>query len=309
MNSQMNLQQVVRATVVIIGEKFSVLWDIKWKLKIHFHLPFFVKLFESFFGWTIYRYPPNRFGTPQSQHNDYPGFGYPPQGGFGGPYSQFGPGGFPGSQHYPANGASGYPGQFPVHGGSNDGVADIFLHFLQKFIPGPLGYPQQNNLANGLLVGPGGPTGIIGRPGFSPYQGAGGYPGGGYSQHPGSGYSQHPGSGYSQHPGYPPRQPFGFEGQHNSLGGGQFNPAFGGGPGGFGQGINPYGGSINPYNQQFGGNPYGPYYDSQGKNSAVKKVEKSAKSNWLFIEFSAMIVILLLYIFKTFSSSVKVLYV
>jgi hypothetical protein len=142
------------------------------------------------------------------------------------------------------------------------------LHFLQKFIPGPLGYPQQNNLANGLLVGPGGPTGIIGRPGFSPYQGGagGGYPGGGFS-----------------HPGYPPRQPFGFEGQHNGIGGGQFNPAFAGGGGGFGQGINPYGGGlgggINPYNQQFGGNPYGPYYDSQGKNSAVKKIEKSAKSN------------------------------
>ncbi|CAH1729686.1 unnamed protein product [Chironomus riparius] len=204
------------------------------------------------------RYQPNRFGTPQSQANDYPGFGYPQQGSFGvGPYSQFGPGGFPGAQHYPVGGASGYPGQFPIHGGN------------------PLGYPQQNNLANGLLVGPGGPTGIIGRPGFSPYQG-GGYPG------VGGGYPQQ--GGYSGHPGYPPRQPFGFEGQHNSLGaqhngfgGGQFNPAFAG-SGGFGGG-NPYGGGINPYNQQFGSSPYGPYYDSQGKNSAVKKVEKSAKSN------------------------------
>lgn len=164
---------------------------------------------------------------------------------------------------------------------------------LQKFIPDPLGYPQHNNLANGLLVGPGGPTGIIGRPGFSPYQG-GGYPGGSY---PGGGYLG--GGGGLTHPGYPPRQPFGFEGQHNSLGGGQFNPAFAGGAGGFGGGINPYSGGINPYNQQqFGGNPYGPYYDSQGKNSAVKKVEKSAKSNWwllsgnwLLIEFSDLIVI------------------
>lgn len=116
-----------------------------------------------------------------------------------------------------------------------------------------------------MLVGPGGPTGILGRP-RNPYY-PGGYPGG-------VGYPHFGGPQYG-----------GFEGQHNGLGGGfgggSFNPAFsgggGGGGGGFGPHIDPY---QNSYNQQFGGGPYGPYgpyYDDQGKNSAVKnKVEKKS---------------------------------
>lgn len=190
------------------------------------------------------RYPPlnfpNRFGSPTSQQNDFSPFGYQQHGGAGGAYPQFGPGGYPGGQHYPIGGnVAGYPGQFPIHGGN------------------PHGYPQHNNLANGLLVGPGGPTGIIGRPRYPHFQG--GYPGG-----PG-GYP-HFGGGY-------PQQPYGFEGQHNGLGNGLFNPALGGGYGG----IDPYNQQY-PFNPQFGGGPYGPQYDTQGKNSAVKnKVEKSAK--------------------------------
>lgn len=93
-------------------------------------------------------------------------------------------------------------------------------------------------------MGPGGPTGIIGRypNGRYPYylQGLGGLGGGG--------------AGYPPYYGQQPH--FGFEGQHN--------------------GLNPY----SPYNQQFGGGfPFGgPQFDSTSKNSAVKnKVEKSAK--------------------------------
>lgn len=69
-----------------------------------------------------------------------------------------------------------------------------------------------NHPANGILVGPGGPTGIIGRP---------------YGQR----YPQHGFGGF----GYDPQANFGFEGQHNGLGPYQGSP-YGnqfGGAGGF----------------------------------------------------------------------------
>ena len=110
------------------------------------------------------------------------------------------------------------------------------------------GYPQQNhhNPANGILVGPGGPTGVFGRPRYPQHFGGGGF-----------GYPQ-------QFPGYPNQ--FGFDGQHNNIG------------------INPYNQGVfgSPYNQQFaGGNGQfyggGPLFDTQSKNSAVKNIEKSAE--------------------------------
>lgn len=97
------------------------------------------------------------------------------------------------------------------------------------------------------MVGPGGPTGIIGRPRF-PHQGFGNFQG----SYPGQQF------GFGQ-------QQFGFDGQHNGLGPyNQIGPQY---PGAF------PGGAFNP---QFSGGPYqGPQFDSTNKNSAVKKIEKS----------------------------------
>lgn len=81
-----------------------------------------VNLIGSLFmsAWIIHRYPPNRFGSPTSQQNDFSPFGYTPQGP-GGINSQFGPVGFPG-----VNG-QGFPGRFPAHGGSNENCIDYFF--------------------------------------------------------------------------------------------------------------------------------------------------------------------------------------
>lgn len=132
---------------------------------------------------------------------------------------------------------------------------------------------QQYNLANGLLVGPGGPTGVLGRPyGRFPYAGgAGGF--GGYP-------NQQFGGG-----GHFPGQQFGnFEGQHNGIG---FNPAFAGGAGNFNPAFGGGAGFGGPFNQQFGpaqfpgaglGQGQRPFYDSTNQNSAIKnKIEKSVE--------------------------------
>ncbi|CRK91729.1 CLUMA_CG005364, isoform A [Clunio marinus] len=201
------------------------------------------------------RYPsvntPNRFGPQQS--NDFPqpfGYGQQPFPGAGG-FLGGGVGGPFGAQGYP------HPGQF--QGGHH---------------PGGLG----NHISNGILVGPGGPTGIVGRPygkRYPPYYG-GGYPGGGI--------------GYGSHGG------LGFEGHHNGIGGpgigGQFGghqQPFPGGPHGHGGqfgGQQPFiQGPGQGYPGQFGGGPYSPnfggpipfpgqFFDS---TSQTKKVEKSAK--------------------------------
>ncbi|KAG5673411.1 hypothetical protein PVAND_003463 [Polypedilum vanderplanki] len=159
---------------------------------------------------------PNRFGPQAQQHSG----DYPSQFGYQGPYNpQFGLGG----------GFGTYPQQFPGAFGQYPG---------QQF-PGNY-YGGYQNPANGILVGPGGPTGIFGRPRYPHYGGSFGYP-----------------------------QQFGhfgsFDGQHNNIG--PYNPAAAGG-------------FANPYNQQFGGGQFyggGPLYDSQSKNSALKnKIEKSA---------------------------------
>lgn len=106
-------------------------------------------------------------------------------------------------------------------------------------IPGQ-GYPT-NNIANGILVGPGGPTGIIGRP---------------YGNRYGGGFSGSFSGGFGQQA---------FEGQHNALGS-PYGAGFGGSPYG--------GGALNP---QFQGGFPGPLFDPNTKNLQVKKIEKSAK--------------------------------
>lgn len=96
---------------------------------------------------------------------------------------------------------------------------------------------HRSHPANGILVGPGGPTGLIGRP---------------YGQ----GYPQQGFGGF----GFDPKANFGFEGQHNGLGQGPYQGSpYGnqfGGPGGF------QGPLFDPANF---------------KNLQAKKVEKSAK--------------------------------
>ncbi|XP_055627643.1 spidroin-2-like [Toxorhynchites rutilus septentrionalis] len=164
-----------------------------------------------------------------------------------------------------------------------------------QFGAGAPGYTQQGfggsyGAANGVLVGPGGPTGIIGRPykgfnngypgasygpfgnnyggfgnqglpgGLNPYGGiGGGYPN---SAYPGAGY---PGGAY---PGN------GYYGTQNHFGPGQFGPAqFG--PGQFGPapfGPSQFGpGSIGGL---FGGGPFGRQSDQSKQNT--NKIEKRA---------------------------------
>lgn len=129
----------------------------------------------------------------------------------------------------------------------------------------PQGYPGYN-APNGILVGPGGPTGIIGRPPFGGgyYGGQGNYPGAGFGGgFPGAGFGGgFPGAGFGG--GFPGG--VGFDGHNNGIGG------------------SPYGGKpgISPYNPQFG-NGYGPFQrpfldSTSNNNSQDKKVEKSAKS-------------------------------
>jgi hypothetical protein len=120
------------------------------------------------------------------------------------------------------------------------------IHSQQGGYPN-VGFPPHNDLRNGILVGPGGPTGIIGRP----------YGGGGYGIFPGAGL------GHGQ--------------QHYGGGGVGFNGPHGVGfnqPGGFG-GIHPQGGGI--YGGGYGGG--GIYQDSTNKNQNnhqnFKRVEKS----------------------------------
>uniref|UniRef100_A0AAG5DJJ7 Uncharacterized protein n=1 Tax=Anopheles atroparvus TaxID=41427 RepID=A0AAG5DJJ7_ANOAO len=155
---------------------------------------------------------------------------------------QFGPNpyginpGFSGSGAFPFQGGNAlgggyYPGQH-IGGGYGGGLG---------------GYGAGGN---GILVGPGGPTGIIGRP---------------YPRFPYNGPGYHPGG-----TGYP-------------YGGGFGNPAFGGQPGGF---FPPGGYAPGGFFQQqqpfgprpfgaFGGGPqYGPQFDQS--RQATKKVEKRA---------------------------------
>lgn len=105
------------------------------------------------------------------------------------------------------------------------------------------GYPGTNSIANGILVGPGGPTGIIGRP----YGGLNNFnQQGGFGNYPGVGFSLGPQGGH------------GFDGQHNGIG-----PQFGG----------------SPYSPQFGGPGQGfpgPLFEpANNKDLQVKKDIKS----------------------------------
>lgn len=110
---------------------------------------------------------------------------------------------------------------FPIQGNSradtfravNLNCLKFFVIMCLKLFGSSAGLGGQGNPANGILVGPGGPTGIIGRPYY------------------GQGYPQHGFGGF----GYGPQANFGFEGQHNGLGPFQGSP-YGnqfGGPGGF----------------------------------------------------------------------------
>ena len=134
-----------------------------------------------------------------------------------------------------------------------------FNYFSNSTGFGPsAGFPPTNHISNGILVGPGGPTGVIGRP----YGGSFGGYGNQYPQQ----FGGHPGAGYGNGPGFG-----GFDGLNNGIGGGPY-----------GWGGSPYGG-----NNQFDGSPYNqfrgqggfqrPLFDSAQQNSPVKKIEKSAK--------------------------------
>lgn len=95
--------------------------------------------------------------------------------------------------------------------------------------PRPVQNPLQGHPSNGILVGPGGPTGVIGRP--RPYYNNG-FGGNGY------GIGGFPQQGYGLQ-GFP-GQAQGFPGQGLGFGGGLFGQqGFGGGAGGFGAFGNP----------------------------------------------------------------------
>lgn len=122
-------------------------------------------------------------------------------------------------------------------------------------------------------MGPGGPTGIFGRPfGRLPgFQGNQGFIGGNYGGFAGNHYPQ---QGLNQFGagGFPFQG--GFDGGHNGI-----NPQFGNGGGG---GFNPYfqGNSFGGAYPSYGYGGQQPFYDSTSKNGAVgnkKKVEKSAE--------------------------------
>ncbi|XP_058828141.1 uncharacterized protein LOC131688029 isoform X2 [Topomyia yanbarensis] len=158
------------------------------------------------------------------------------------------------------------------------------------------GYGGNFGGANGILVGPEGPTGIIGRPnkGYGGYPG-GGYPTGGfgpYGNNFGGGFGNHggfgnqggfgrPGGYYPQAGGYPGG---GYYGGQGSYGPGQFGAGqFGGGHFGTGQfgpgqfGPSQFGsGPVGGLGQigGFGGGPFGPQFD-QAKQS-TKKIEKKS---------------------------------
>ncbi|XP_062715207.1 spidroin-2-like [Aedes albopictus] len=200
-------------------------------------------------------------------------------------------------------------GQFPLNPyGGNPGFGGANPYF------GGGGFPQQGGFGgagygggNGILVGPEGPTGIIGRP----YKGyPGGFSGaGGYGPYPGYGNQGgfgRPGGGYYPQGGHYPGGGFYGGGQGGQFGPGQFGPGqfgpgqygagqYGGGqfgPGQFGQGQfgpgqfgpgqfgpGPIGGGghnsiggFGPVGGGFGG-PFGPQFD-QAKQ-ATKKIEKS----------------------------------
>ncbi|XP_058458111.1 spidroin-2-like isoform X2 [Malaya genurostris] len=184
-------------------------------------------------------------------------------------------------------------GQYPINPyGINPGYGGGNPYFGGG---GGIGYPQQGfggyyggagyGGANGILVGPEGPTGIIGRPnkGYP-----GGYPGGGYGP-----YGNNFGGGYGGHNGFSNQGGFGRPGGFYPQagiggypGGGYYAGQGGYGPGQFGSGpfgVGQFGpGQFNPgqfgsgqYRPGgFGGGPFGPQFD-QAKQS-TKKIEKKS---------------------------------
>ncbi|XP_055533597.1 uncharacterized protein LOC129723417 [Wyeomyia smithii] len=217
---------------------------------------------------------PEDFGTNQRFGGSYGGAGYPgnPYGGnpaFGGGNPAFG-GGNPF-----IGGPGGIGFQRPGYGGGYGGGG---------FVGG--GYGGGYGAANGILVGPEGPTGIIGRP-YHGLNGAG-YPNTGYGQYghnfPGNygGYGNplygnqggfgRPGGFYPQTGigGYPGG---GFYGSQSPYGPGQLGPAqFGAGQ--FGPGLGARPGGLGPVGGPFGGGGFGPQFD-QAKQS-TKKIEKKS---------------------------------
>ncbi|XP_052897179.1 uncharacterized protein LOC128304087 [Anopheles moucheti] len=142
-------------------------------------------------------------------------------------------------------------GGFPYHGGNALGGG---YYPGQQHFGGGYGGLGQGAGGNGILVGPGGPTGIIGRPyNRFPYGGHGYYPGGNV-QHPYGGgfgnplFNGHPGGVFSPG-GYPS--------------GGYFPQPFG--PGGIGP---------RPFGPFPGGSQFGPQFDQT--RQATKKVEKKS---------------------------------
>lgn len=219
----------------------------------------------------------------------YPGAG----GGFGGGY----PGDYGGG--YPGGIGGGYPGGI---GGGGIGGYPTGTHNYPPIrtggkygllLGGQGGYypPVKGNPANGILVGPGGPTGIIGRPphlrpgvGYPGGNYPGGYPGGIGGGYPGGGggYPGYPGgAGYPGQGGYPG----GYPGQGGYPGG---YPGGGypgqGGHGGFGAGGYPggglYGGGVGglpPYSNNRIPPIYADESDDKGSSGPTrnsKNVEK-----------------------------------
>nr|XP_040225911.2 heterogeneous nuclear ribonucleoprotein A3-like [Anopheles coluzzii]XP_040225912.2 heterogeneous nuclear ribonucleoprotein A3-like [Anopheles coluzzii] len=179
-----------------------------------------------------------------NQSND---FGFNQKFGGGGLINgQFGP------NPYGINlGQQGGVGGFPFQGGNALGGAGFYPG--QPHLGGGYGGLGHGSSGNGILVGPGGPTGIIGRPyNRFPYGGAGYYPGGnGYPYGGGFGnptFNGHPG-GFFSPGGYPS--------------GGYFPQPFGVG------GIGP-----RPFGSFPGGSQFGPQFDQT--RQASKKVEKKS---------------------------------
>ncbi|XP_035912713.1 keratin, type II cytoskeletal 2 epidermal [Anopheles stephensi] len=185
-----------------------------------------------------------------NQSND---FGFNQKFGGGGPINgQFGPNPY-GINH----GLQGAVGGFPFPGGNSLGGG---YYPGQPHFGGGYGGLGHGTGGNGILVGPGGPTGIIGRPyNRFPYGGGGG---GGPGFYPGGNV-------------------------HHPYGGGGFgNPTFNGHPGGFfspggypsgGYFPQPFGAGAlgpKPFGVFPGGSPFGPQFDQT--RQATKKVEKKS---------------------------------
>lgn len=201
------------------------------------------------------------------------GGGVYPQGQY--PQSGFPNGGFPPQGGYP-QGVGGYPSAFngpqgPIRGqyppnlyGNNFGPSG------GRPYPGNIGPISGNPGHVPILVGPGGPTGIIGRPGYGPNR-------------------VHPANGVLVGPGGPTGiigRPTGIQGGFGGPGIGGFGPLGGHVPNvpgaynnGFGGGFGPIGGPAVgvPYNSGGGVRPYAAEFDDYD-NSVDKKNRVEKKS-------------------------------